>query len=137
MPTVLVGLYGWDTKDFIVGVHERLIDDNGDGKINSDDQRTLEFEVGAEHPRMKTVSAEGGKWEVTADLSTWADKIADGSVKRVEIGVLPALENADGVQLALDAASRRSTWAPVRSMTSSSSPSLTLRSARTATTRSP
>ena len=41
-PTVMVGLYGWDTKDFIVGPHERLTDDNGDGKIDSDDQRTLE-----------------------------------------------------------------------------------------------
>ena len=55
---------------------------------------------------MKTVSAEGGKWEVTADLSTWADLIADGTVKRVEIGVLPALVNADEVQLAVSAATR-------------------------------
>jgi len=28
VPTVLVGLYGWDTKDYIVGPHERLFDDN-------------------------------------------------------------------------------------------------------------
>jgi len=105
-PTVLVGLYGWDTKDYIIGPHERLSDDNGDGKIDSKDQRALEYVVGAEHPRFKTVAAEGGKWEVTADLSSWADLIADGTAKRVEIGVMPELVNTDGVQLALNAPSR-------------------------------
>jgi OmcA/MtrC family decaheme c-type cytochrome len=105
-PTVMVGLYGWDTKDYIVGPHERLVDDNGDGAIDGDDQRTLEYVVGEEHPRMQTVSAEGGSWEVTADLSTWADLIGDGTVKRVEIAVMPALVNADGVMLALNAPSR-------------------------------
>jgi OmcA/MtrC family decaheme c-type cytochrome len=105
-PDVMVGLYGWDTKDYIIGPHERLFDDNGDGTIDSNDQRTLEYVVGEEHPRFKTVSAEGGSWEVTADLSTWADMIDNGSVKRVEIAVMPALENADGVMLALNAPSR-------------------------------
>ncbi len=105
-PTVLVGLYGYDTKDYIIGPHERLFDDNGDGTIDSKDQRTLEAAVGAEHPRIKTVSTAGGKWEVTADLSAWADMIADGTVKRVEIGVMPALKNADEVALALNAPSR-------------------------------
>lgn len=105
-PTVMVGLYGWDTKDFIVGAHERLTDDNGDGKINGDDARALEYELGTEHPRFTTVAAEGGKWEFTADLSAWADKIADGTVKRLEVAVMPALENADGLTLALDAPNR-------------------------------
>ena len=108
VPTVMVGLYGYDTKDYIIGPHERLFDDNNDGEISraSGDQRTLEAEVGAEHPRVTTVSAEGGSWEVDADLSAWADLIADGTVKRVEIAVMPALEDADGVTLALDAPSR-------------------------------
>jgi OmcA/MtrC family decaheme c-type cytochrome len=105
-PTILVGLYGWDTKDFIIGPHERLIDDNGDGSINGDDSRTLEAEVGVEHPRITTVSSDGGMWEVNVDLSNWADYIADGTVTRVEIGVMPALESADGVALALVAPSR-------------------------------
>ena len=47
-PTVLVGLYGWDTRDFVVGPHERSFDDNKDGKIDSKDQRNLEAEFGAE-----------------------------------------------------------------------------------------
>jgi len=106
VPTVMVGLYGWDTKDYIVGPHERLFDDNGDGEIDSGDERTLEYEVGAEHPRATTVSAEDGSWEVEFDLSAWADMIDDGTVKRVEIAVMPALEDADGVTLALDAPSR-------------------------------
>ena len=91
VPTMMVGLYGWDTKDYIIGPHERLFDDNGDGEISraSGDQRALEAEVGAEHPRVTTVSAEGGSWEVVADLSAWADMIADGTVKRVEIAVMP------------------------------------------------
>jgi len=105
-PSVMVGLYGWDTKDYIIGPHERLNDDNGDGTIDNKDQRALEYEIGAEHPRFTTVSAAGGKWEVTADLSNWADMIADGTVKRVEIAVMPALENADEVMLALNAPSR-------------------------------
>jgi len=108
-PTVLVGMYGWDTKDFIIGPHERLTDDNNDGEISGGsggDQRALEYEVGAEHPRATTVSAAGGSWEVVVDMSTWADLIADGTVKRVEIAVMPELKDADGVQVALNAPSR-------------------------------
>ncbi len=73
------------------------VDDNGDGTIDSKDGRALEFVVGEENPRFTTGSAEGGKWEVTADLSTWADKIADGTVRRVEIAVMPELANAEEV----------------------------------------
>ncbi|MEK7353723.1 MAG: hypothetical protein AABZ77_04370, partial [Chloroflexota bacterium] len=105
-PTVLVGLYGYDTKDYIIGCHERLTDDNADGKIDSKDQRALEYVVGRVHPRLTTVSAAGGSWEVTADLSTWADLIAAGTVKRAEIAVMPALKTADGVSLAINSPSR-------------------------------
>ena len=105
-PTVMVGLYGYDTKDFIIGAHERLTDDNGDGAIDSKDQRALEYVVGEEHPRFTVGAAEGGNWEVTADMSQWADLIADGTVKRVEIGVMPDLRNAGDETLALNAPSR-------------------------------
>ncbi len=106
-PTVLVGLYGYDTKDYIIGPHERLFDDNGNGEVGDrEDARALEYDVGAEHPRFTTVSAEGGSWEVVADLSAWVDMIADGTVKRAEIAITPSLENADGVTLALNAPSR-------------------------------
>jgi len=105
-PTVLVGLYGYDTKDFIIGPHERLIDDNKDGVLDSKDSRNLEAAAGDDkHPRIKTVSAAGGKWEMTADLTPWADLIKNGTVKRVEIGVMPALMVVSDT-LAIDAKSR-------------------------------
>jgi len=108
VPTVVVGMYGWGSKDFIVGPHERLVDDNGDGEISrsSGDQRALEYEVGAEHPRATTVSAADGSWEVVLDMSTWADLIDDGTVERVEIAVMPELEDAEGVTFALDSPNR-------------------------------
>jgi OmcA/MtrC family decaheme c-type cytochrome len=105
-PTVLVGLYGWNTKDFIIGPHERLIDDNKDGKFDSKDGRNLEAEVGAEHPRIKTIAAKDGAWEVEADLTAWADLLKNGTVKRVEVGVLSQAINADKVEVAINAATR-------------------------------
>jgi len=88
IPTVMVGLYGWDTKDFIVSPHSRDADNN----------RLLEFQIveGATNPRITVVSAAGGSWEVTADLSEWTDMLADGSVKRAEIAVMPLLANVVG-----------------------------------------
>jgi OmcA/MtrC family decaheme c-type cytochrome len=108
VPTVMVGMYGWDTKDYIIGPHERLVDDNNDGEISrsSGDQRALEYEVGAEHPRASTVSAADGIWEVVLDMSTWGYLIDDGTVSRLEIAVMPSLENAEGEEVALNAISR-------------------------------
>jgi len=83
VPTVLIGLYGYDTKHYMVNPHNR----------DEDRNRLLEYDVDGEtvNPRFATVSAEGGSWEVTADLSMWADKIADAIIKRAEIGILPEL----------------------------------------------
>jgi len=88
IPTVMVGLYGYDTKDFIVSPHSRDADSN----------RLLEFQIveGATNPRFTVVSAANGSWEVTADLSEWADMMADGTVKRAEIAVMPLLANVVG-----------------------------------------
>jgi OmcA/MtrC family decaheme c-type cytochrome len=108
-PTVMVGMYGWDTKDYIIGPHERLVDDNNDGEISrsSGDQNALEYEAGDDdHPRGTTVSATGGSWEVTIDMSTWGDLIDDDTVSRIEIAVMGELKNAEGVELAIDAVSR-------------------------------
>lgn len=108
-PTVLVGMYGWDTKDYIIGPHERLVDDNGDGEISrsSGDDRALEYGVGDDdHPRGTTVSAAGGAWEVIIDYSTWGDLVADGTVERLEIAVISTLENAAGNVVALNAVSK-------------------------------
>jgi OmcA/MtrC family decaheme c-type cytochrome len=84
VPHVMVGLYGWDTKDYYIGPHERTVDSD----------RNLEFDVGTSHPRLSTVSAGGGSWVVTADLSDWAGIIGDNNiVRRAEIGILPRLVN--------------------------------------------
>jgi OmcA/MtrC family decaheme c-type cytochrome len=110
IPTVMVGLYGYDTKDIIVSPHSR----------DDDDERLLELQIDGEstNPRITVVSAANGSWEVTADLTMWADMIADGSVKRAEISVMPLLadivgeldsrdnDEEDDTNFALDAASR-------------------------------
>ncbi len=83
VPTLLIGLYGYDTKDFIVAAHGKA----ADGSSN------LEFPIDGTttNPRFTVVSASGGVWEVKADLSLWADKIADGTIRRAEIAVTPWL----------------------------------------------
>ncbi|UCF14600.1 MAG: hypothetical protein JSW59_14390, partial [Phycisphaerales bacterium] len=88
LPTVVVGLYGYDTKHYIVNPHNRDADRN----------RLLEFPVDGTttNPRFTVVSAAGGSWQVTADLSMWADKIADGTIRRAEIGFLPDLRTIVG-----------------------------------------
>jgi OmcA/MtrC family decaheme c-type cytochrome len=88
IPTVMVGLYGYDTKDFIVSPHSSDADGN----------RLLEFQISGTttNPRFTVVKAENGSWEVAVDLSMWADMIADGSVKRAEIAVMPLLANVVG-----------------------------------------
>ena len=109
VPTVLIGLYGYDTKHYMVNPHNR----------DEDRNRLLEYDVDGEsvNPRFTTVSAANGSWEVTADLSMWADKIADGIIKRAEIGFLPELvltveheheheDEGEELIVALDAPSR-------------------------------
>lgn len=85
-PMVVISLYGWDSKDFVVSGH------NKDDLVN----RNLEYVVGATTPRWTTVSAttaaESASFEVTADLSYWSSLIADGTVKRAEIVVLPTIK---------------------------------------------
>ncbi len=86
-PTVVLSLYGYDTKDFVVSGHGNA----ADGK------RNLEWTEGATSNATRltvspaTAAAGITSWTATADLTLWASKLTDGSVKKVEIGVLPAL----------------------------------------------
>jgi hypothetical protein len=64
------------------------------------------YEVGTEHAYFETVSQAAGAWTVTHDLTEWADMIADGTVKRLEIGIIPMLFDALGEEVSLDAPSR-------------------------------
>jgi OmcA/MtrC family decaheme c-type cytochrome len=94
-PTILVGLYGYNTKDFLVAAHASA----ADGK------RNLEHVWGDGNPRFTDVSASNGSWEVKADLSLWKDKIKAGEIRRAEIAVMPELKNGSLV-LGLNAPSK-------------------------------
>jgi hypothetical protein len=94
-PTLVVSLYGYDTKDFVISGHSSQF---------ADKTPNLEWAEGAvirgtttpANTNRLTVSpatATAGKktWTVTTDLTTWAAKLADGSVKRLEIAFLPVV----------------------------------------------
>jgi len=101
VPTILVGLYGFDTKDYLFGPHE---------SEGSPSKRLLEFSTATPAPSSNstriTVTGGAGTWNVTANLSTWNGWIDNGSVKRVEVAVIPTLKKADNVVVALNAPSR-------------------------------
>jgi OmcA/MtrC family decaheme c-type cytochrome len=98
VPTVMVGPYGYDSRQYIVGPHNRDADRN----------RVLEYVIGSgPHPRIsETAGSTPGDWEVTVDMSMWDDMIADGKIRRVEIGVMPELDDANGNEVAMNAPSR-------------------------------
>jgi len=81
IPTLMIGLYGYDTKDFIVGCHERDADRNRLGEFVLDGESV--------NPRFEVVSSGGGSWSVNFNMSEWADYLTSGVVKRCEIGVMP------------------------------------------------
>jgi OmcA/MtrC family decaheme c-type cytochrome len=91
VPTVMVGPYGYDAKQYIVYPHGS----DADGK------RLLEYDIGSgPHPRFTEVdTGDPTTWEVQVDLSMWADKIADGVIRRLEIGVMPQLAHATITEL--------------------------------------
>jgi OmcA/MtrC family decaheme c-type cytochrome len=82
-PTVVVSLYGYDTKDFIVGGHGSA----ADGK------RNLEWAEGASgnSSRLVVTKGAGQTWTAVADLSSFITKYGTAAIKRAELGVLPAL----------------------------------------------
>jgi OmcA/MtrC family decaheme c-type cytochrome len=99
-PTVIVGLYGYDTKDFIVDPHGRDAQNN----------RNLEYQFGSTpaNPRFKNAAFNAGTntWTVDVDLSNWSPSFAT-SVFRAEIAVLPTVKDPTGaITYALNAPSR-------------------------------
>jgi OmcA/MtrC family decaheme c-type cytochrome len=99
-PTVVVSLYGYGTKDFVVSGHGS----------RADGTRNLEWTEGAcqrgtggeGQPACvpannaaldvtPLATAGNASWTATVDLSTWATLITDGVVKRVEVAFLPSL----------------------------------------------
>jgi hypothetical protein len=107
VPEVMIGLYGYDTKDFIVNGHDRY-DSSGNGVISRSDGDLPKgaYEVGTEHEYFTTVTDGAGSWSVTHDLSEWSSMLSDGTIKRIEIAVLSIVEDADGEEVAINAVSR-------------------------------
>jgi hypothetical protein len=103
VPELLVSFYGWDSKHYIVPSHardgtERCIDFRGDP--NGCD---LEIAPGDTNPvftSLDEVPAGSGSWVATLDLTQWIDGqpgfipdlIADGTIRKAEVTVTPALE---------------------------------------------
>ncbi|MCB9558651.1 MAG: hypothetical protein H6707_21215 [Deltaproteobacteria bacterium] len=83
VPTLMIGLYGYNTKDFIVNAH------GNDDKS----KRLLEFVLNGKdtNPRLKLVTNSAPNWKAEVDLSMWAQMIKDKVIKRAEISMLPAL----------------------------------------------
>jgi OmcA/MtrC family decaheme c-type cytochrome len=104
-PTVVASLYGHDTKDFVISGHSSQF---------ADKTTNMEFTEGAtvrgSNPPVSSNSsrlvvtpaaaAQGvTSWTVQLDLSTWANIINSGQVKRVEVAFLPSV-GLDPTQLA-------------------------------------
>ena len=105
VPEFMVSMYGYDTKDFIVNGHDRY-DSNGDGTVDRNDNAIGAYVIGTTHKYWTTVTNNPGSWSATFDMSDWASMIQSGAVKRVEVAVLSALDNADKVEVAVNAVSR-------------------------------
>jgi OmcA/MtrC family decaheme c-type cytochrome len=95
VPTVLVGLYGYDTKDFIVDPHT---------KVNN--IRQLEWVWGdATHPRFKNAAKSGSTYTVDVGLGDWATMLAS-TVTRFEVAVLAKVKDPAANVLVTNAPSK-------------------------------
>jgi OmcA/MtrC family decaheme c-type cytochrome len=95
-PVVVVSLYGYDTKDFLASGHS-VTGLEGD------------FAKGTTSPLPIVVGATAGTFVATADLSNWtgyAAALADGSLKRAEIAILPHAYLANGTEVAIGGVSK-------------------------------
>jgi hypothetical protein len=84
-PTAYVAPYGYGTKDFVQSAKNTGLNAPGAGWVVT-----------------VTSTATSKTWKVSLDLDTvggtaWTDGIADGTIKRVEIGIRPFLPNVDGI----------------------------------------
>ncbi len=103
VPEVLVSLYGWDTKNFIVASH------TSDGSLLCLDRRgnpggcRMEFAPGDTNALWtEDAGSVAGDWMVTLDLGAYAPNeflpediptmIANGKIKKAEVTITPELE---------------------------------------------
>jgi OmcA/MtrC family decaheme c-type cytochrome len=82
-PTVVVSLYGYDTKDFVVSGHG--------SQPAPDGKRNLEATFGTDTTRLQIAQGTtSNAFVATADLTLWAARIGV-DITKAEIGILPAL----------------------------------------------
>ncbi|NOR36982.1 MAG: hypothetical protein GQ577_09555 [Woeseiaceae bacterium] len=110
-PELLISLYGWDSKQFIIASHSR---DGSDLCPSSrGDGCRMEFEPGDTSPLFTEDAASvPGDWMVTLDLGAYVPTtvlpdgiptmIANGDIKMAEVTVTPELD-VGGVEVGLDA----------------------------------
>jgi OmcA/MtrC family decaheme c-type cytochrome len=81
VPTVVSSLYGYGTKDFIVSGHDKTAG-----------VRNLEATFPTNTARVTIAQgANSASFVATLNLSMWAGMITSGQVKRIEVGILPAI----------------------------------------------
>lgn len=102
VPELIVSFYGYDTKDMLVSSHTR-----GSAPMCGSSACRFEFVVGSTNGLFtETATGVAGTWEVDVNLAAYVpaatgsaatglpsipEMIADGRIKRMEIGILPAL----------------------------------------------
>ena len=113
VPELLVSFYGWDSKHFLVGSHERdaNVAECGGSRPGCKMEYTPESSGGSANPLFTEDPASApGAWMVTLDTAalqlTKTDDIptliADGVIKKVEVAVTPELD-IGGVDVVLSA----------------------------------
>ena len=103
VPELIVSFYGYDSKDMLVSSHTR-----GSAPMCGSSACRFEFVVGSTNGLFaETATGVAGSWDVNVNLAAYVPvttgssatglpsipaMIADGRIKRIEIGILPALE---------------------------------------------
>ncbi|MGB7739651.1 MAG: hypothetical protein WBM03_11105, partial [Steroidobacteraceae bacterium] len=121
VPTLTLSFYGYDAKNMLVSSHTR---DNGAKDCNGSACRyelTIDGNPvsAANVNRLFAVQADSvpGAWHVQMDLTKYVQPvntglaaiptlITDGKVKKAEVVVIPSLQNAEGEDVALNAATQ-------------------------------
>jgi OmcA/MtrC family decaheme c-type cytochrome len=103
VPELLVSFYGWDTKNFIVGSHERdaNVTECAGGRPGCKMEYVPESSGGGANPLFtEDATSVPGAWVVTLDMAALQltktallpAMIADGTITKAEVSITPELE---------------------------------------------
>ncbi len=112
VPEILVSFYGWDTRNFIVGSHERDANPACQGYRPGCKMEYVPETAGGNPNPLFTEEAGSalGSWIVTLDMAALQltktalipDLIADGTITKAEVSITPELE-LNGADVVLEA----------------------------------